>query len=78
MKGVSSSAVPKLELFSGVIPLGYSWMVASVLISLVGTSMNDTDVEDDGLLGVGVFKIPLDGGLLPAGPGADFGVSKSG
>ena len=78
MKGVSSSAVPKLELSSGVIPLGYSWMVASVLISLVGTSMNDTDVEVGGLLGVGVFKIPLDGGLRPAGPGADFGVSKSG
>ena len=78
MNGVSSRAVPNVELFSGVIPLGYSWMVASVLISFDGTSMNDTDVEVDGLHGVGVFKIPLDGGLLPAGPGADFGVSKSG
>ena len=67
MNRVSSSAVPKLEFSSGVMPLGYSWIVASVFISFIGTSMNDTDddADVDGLLGVGVFRIPLDGGFLP-------------
>ena len=65
MNGVSFSAVPKLELSSGLIPLGYSWIVACVVISFDGISMNDTDDDADGLIGVGVFRIPLEGGFLP-------------
>ena len=64
MNGVSFSAVPKLELSSGLIPLGYSWIVACVVISFDGISMNDTDDDVDGI-GVGVFRIPLEGGFLP-------------
>ena len=78
MNGVSSIAVPKLEFSSGLIPLGYSCIVACVVISFDGTSMNDTEDDAEGLIGVGVFRIPREGGFLPCGPEVGFGDFKRG